>query len=64
MKGYLVLNSDKSQAFYTLDKSLAYEVRKGADTNCYTSDGYHCQAAVEFCIAFGTEDCTLVEVEV
>lgn len=63
-KGYLVLNNNKTQGFYTTDKQLAYEVRKGAETNCYTSDGYEHEKARQFCIAYGDEDCTIVEIEV
>lgn len=59
---YVVWNADKSIGFITTDWQLAYEARKGSDTNCYSEklNGL-CKTAVGFCEDTGEEDCTMEE---
>lgn len=63
MKGHLVLNNAKTEGFFTTDQQVAYEVRKGADSNCFSAEGRRCNAGVEFCERYSHhEDCTMVQV--
>lgn len=59
MARYIVWNWNKTASFETDDYQLAYEVRKGAETNCYTSDGTFVADAYNFCREHGHMDCTL-----
>lgn len=62
MTVYRVYNHDKSDYFETTDKQLAYEVRKGSDTNCHSDDREAALKAVEFCEKYSWhEDCTVEE---
>ena len=61
-KLYIVWNENKTQGFVTLDAQLAYEARKGSDTNCCDEDGRQSLLAVAFCDITGEEDCTIEEV--
>lgn len=57
---YRVYNNDKSACFETTDLQLAYEVRKGADTNCHCDDAELQRKAIEFCEKYSwEEDCTI-----
>lgn len=58
---YLVTPVDASLkvCFLTLDKQLAYEVRKGATTNLYDADGNFSPVAHDFCMAVEYADCVL-----
>ena len=59
MKEYhIVWNEAKTEGFITTDKQLAYEVRKGADTNCYHEDGKCSHVGVAFCTEWVDDDCT------
>lgn len=62
---YLVWNHEKTEGFFTTDKGLAYEARKGSDTNCFYEDGTPSKLAVAFCEIHGEKDCSsqMVEVE-
>lgn len=60
MKHWIVLNYAKTEGFATDDEQLAYEVRKGSDTNCCTAEGRRCNMAIEFCERYSWhEDCTM-----
>ena len=59
---YVVWNEKKTQGFATVDKQLAYEARKGSDTNCYDADGIRSNLAVTFCDETGDENCTIQNV--
>lgn len=61
---YIVWNEAKTEGFVTVDKGLAYEVRKGADSNCYTEKGERSYYGVEFINQWGDGDCTIEEVQV
>ena len=62
MKKYIVWNKDKTSAFVTIDRQLAYEVRKGDTSNCYRRDGSPDHVAMEFCKLYSeNEDCTVEE---
>lgn len=62
-KLYIVWNNDKTEGFVTLDYGLAYEARKGSDTNCYNNiTDKQSLLAVAFCDITGEEDCTIEEV--
>lgn len=59
---YIVWNADKSEGFATTDKGVAYEARKGAESNCFTEDGVQSKLAQAFCEIWSHgEDCTMVE---
>lgn len=62
MKYYIVWNAGKTEGFVTNDKGLAYEVRKSAESNCYTKDGERSKVAQEFCNSWCNDDCTIEEV--
>lgn len=62
MSHFIVWNKDKTEGFVTVDQALAYEVRKSADTNCFTQGGEYSPVAVAFCDRWGDEDCTTEEV--
>ena len=51
MKMYIVWNENRTEGFITDDEQLAYEVRKGSDTNCVDRHGYVSKVAVAFCEA-------------
>jgi len=54
------MNANRTVGYATNDKQLAYEVQKGAISNCYNEDGILCPVAVAFCNEWsGEEDCTL-----
>lgn len=55
----VVWNADKTEGFVTIDRQLAYEVRKSADTNCYDADGRRSDVGIAFCEAWGDQDCTM-----
>ena len=59
MKTFIVWNADKSEGFVTTDEQLAYEVRKSADTNCFTHDGQVSPVAIAFCNRWCMDECTL-----
>lgn len=62
MTTYTVWNEDKSACFSTKDRQLAYEVRKGASSNCYDDNGCWSEEAAEFCREYSElEDCTIEE---
>ena len=62
MTHWIVWNNAKTEGFATTDQQLAYEVRKGAETNCVTGDGMRSKLAVAFIEQWGDEDCTTEEV--
>lgn len=46
---YLVHKEGEKHGFLTTSLQMAYEVRKGADSNVYFANGTPCPAAVKFC---------------
>lgn len=59
---YVVWNADKSIGFITTEWQLAYESRKGADSNCYSEKlDSMSGTAVGFCDDTGDENCTMEE---
>ena len=64
MKAYIVWNADKSEGFVTTDYQLAYEVRKGCESNCYDEKGRLSRTAVQFCDDWYYDDCTIEEIEI
>lgn len=64
MRTYIVWNAAHTEGFVTTDYQLAYEVRKGSESNCFNEDGSQSTVAQAFCEAWsGHEDCTIEEVE-
>lgn len=61
-KAYIVWNEAKTEGFVTTDKQLAYEVRKGSGSNCYTEDGKLSEVGQAFTYAW--DDCTIEEIEI
>lgn len=64
MKRYIVWNASRTEGFVTSDKQLAYEARKGSDTNCYSQDGKLSKLAVVFVDETEDEDCTIQEITI
>ena len=60
---YIVWNADKTEGYATTDAQVAYEARKGADSNCFTEDGVQMKLAQAFCDLTGEEDCTVQMIE-
>lgn len=59
---WIVWNTHKTEGFVTQDYQVAYEARKGADTNCYSEDGERSDLAVAFCERWShAEDCSMEE---
>lgn len=58
-KIYIAWNQAKTQGFATTDYQLAYEARKGSDSNCFDENGNRSDLAVTFCDVTGDEDCTI-----
>jgi 5-methylcytosine-specific restriction endonuclease McrA len=64
MKAYIVWNEARTEGFVTVDKQLAYEVRKSASSNCFDQDGRQSTVGQAFCEAYVDDNCTTEEVEV
>jgi hypothetical protein len=60
---HIVWNESKTEGFVTTDGQLAYEVRKGADTNCCTEDGEPAPVAVAFIHRWIDDSCTIETVD-
>ena len=56
---YIAWNAAKTQGFATTDYHLAYEARKGSNSNCFDQDGVRSDLAVTFCDVTGDEDCVI-----
>ena len=56
---YIAWNGARTQGFATTEYQLAYEARKGSDSNCFDQDGNRSDLAVTFCDVTGDEDCTI-----
>lgn len=64
-KIFLVWNPEKTEGFFTVDPGVAYEARKGAESNCFTADGDQSELAQKFCQLYSCDqDCTIQIVEV
>lgn len=61
---YIVWNEAKDEGYVTFDKSVAYEARKGAESNCFNVNGKRMKLAQSFCRETETEGCTIEEIEV
>jgi hypothetical protein len=65
MKAFIVWNKDKTEGFVTTDRQLAYEVRKGSESNCFHENGNQSCVAQQFCNEWSIgEDCTMQEIEI
>lgn len=58
MTYYIVWNEAKTEGFVTVDAQLAYEVRKGSDSNCFDADGNRSDTGIAFIEAWGDGNCT------
>ena len=56
---YIVWNENKTFGFVTNNKQLAYEARKGSDSNCFDGEGNQSKTAVAFCEETILENCTI-----
>ncbi len=63
MSYHIVWNSDKTLGFITTDAQLAYEARKGSDSNCYDEHGKVCRTAQGFTDDTVNEDCTIEKID-
>lgn len=59
MKYYIVWNEEKTEGFITSSQSLAYDVRKSSDDNCYDESGDHSPVAEAFCNRWLWDNCTI-----
>lgn len=65
MKGFLVLNEDKTEGFFTTNEALAYEVRKSSESNCFNSKtGEWSSVGAKFCDAWSQDSCSTQVIEV
>lgn len=65
MKAYIVWNDAKTEGYITFDYQVAYEARKGADSNCFDIEGNQMKLAQAFCEVISSEqNCTIQEIEV
>ena len=56
---YIVWNAARTEGYITFDAGVAYEARKGAESNCFDSNGTQMKLAQAFCeIYSGHEDAT------
>jgi hypothetical protein len=56
---YIVWNAARTEGYITFDQQVAYEARKGAESNCFDEDGTQMKLAQAFCeIYSGHEDAT------
>lgn len=60
---YIVWNEARTEGYATTDAQVAYEARKGADSNCYTAEGEQMKLAQAFCELTGEESCTIQLIE-
>jgi len=56
---YIVWNESKTIGFITTEYQLAYEARKGSDSNCYDENGIVSKIAKAFCEATINDNCTI-----
>lgn len=62
---FIVWNEHKTEGFITTDEQIAYEVRKGSDSNCFDVDGNESKLGRNFCHLYSCyEDCTIQKIEV
>lgn len=57
---FIVWNQNKTIGFITSDPSLAYEARKGSDSNCYDENGNKCNTAIGFCEDTLDDNCKII----
>jgi hypothetical protein len=56
---YIVWNAARTEGYITFDQQVAYEARKGAESNCFDANGTQMKLAQAFCeIYSGHEDAT------
>lgn len=56
---FIVWNDAKTEGFVTNDRQLAYEVRKGAESNCYDRDGRRSDLGVAMIEIWGDDTCNI-----
>ena len=64
MKISIVWNEAKTEGYATIYPEVAYEARKGADSNCFSRHGEQMKLAQAFCDITADENCTIQEVEI
>lgn len=59
---WMVKPNDKEikVVYFTRDQQLAYEARKGSDTNMYTAEGMQCTDGIHFCHLTAQFDCVSI----
>jgi hypothetical protein len=56
---YIVWNAARTEGYITFDQQVAYEARKGAESNCFDEDGTQMKLAQAFCNIYScTESAT------
>lgn len=63
-KYFIVWNADKTKGVVVDEEQLAYEIRKGNDSNCYDQHGYAFRTGQKFCDEFAEHNCTIQIIEV
>ena len=63
-QAYIVWNEARTEGYVTFDKQVAYEARKGAESNCFDSNGTQMHLAQAFCEVTGIQNCTVQKIEI
>ena len=61
---FVVWNEARTEGYVTFDKQVAYEARKGAESNCFDSNGTQMHLAQAFCEVTGIQNCTVQKIEI
>lgn len=64
MKIYLVWTANRTEGFFTTDGQVAYEARKGSQSNCFYADGTQSHLAQAFCDLTVDDACVIEEIDV
>lgn len=52
---YIVWNDTRTEGYVTFDQQVAYEARKGAESNCFDENGTQMKLAQAFCEVYSGE---------
>jgi len=53
---YIVWNAARTEGYITFDEQVAYEARKGAESNCFDENGTQMKLAQAFCEIYSGSD--------
>lgn len=61
---YIVWNEAHTEGYVTFDQQVAYEARKGAESNCFDENGTQMHLAQAFCRVTLDDNCTVQVIEI